>query len=187
MVGSYDELSLLQYDSVSKILNDESISDEDKDIRIVSILSGVGVDELLCMDAGDVRGMIKQAMFLAVPCVAEDVSEFDYGGYHFHVRNEINYGQYCDVIHASGSVELLHAILVPDGHDYNDGYDVDFSGIDFKTGWGILYFFVNGLRESVGAILKSSRPNMVKRIFSRRYRRMDSLIGSMVSLLSSGK
>lgn len=186
MVSGYSELTVSQYDRIVDILNGH-LSDVDKDLHIVSVLCGLDVHVLKALEVGVVNDMIGTAKFLSVPYHPIEVSEFDWGGYHFVIDHNISYGQYCDVLHAKGSGGLLHAILIPEGHSYNDGYDIDFGDMSYELGMGIILGFVNGLRVYAGASLKSLRPRLVERIFSKRYRQVDSLVRDMANWLSSGK
>lgn len=185
MISSYSELSLAAYDKVVGVLNDSSLDGVEKDLSILNILSGIDMDELRGMSVYDIEGMLEAAKFLSVPLDVEEVGEFDYDGYHFVLGyNDITYSQYVDVLHAKDSAGVLHAVCVPVGHKYNDGYDIDFGGMDLSLAKGVLDSFMHGLRGSVQLTLKSFRPSLLRRIFSKRFRQVDSLIQRTVSLLS---
>lgn len=185
MITSYSTLPISKYDEIVSIV-DSSLSDFDKDTRIVSILSGIPVPELNQLPAYEVFSLISRSKFLSEPPKFLNLQSFTFQGFTFTPSFNLTYAQYMDAQSARSTPLLLHAILVPEGHSYNDGYQVDFSSLDSLSSLSILNSFIVGSIDSIQGSLQSSRRSLrLKRILSSRYRALDNLLRDLATLLSS--
>lgn len=187
MKGSWKDLTIRDYDGIRFALNSNK-TDSEKDIDILSILSGKGVDVIRDMNPSDVSEMMDVAKFILTPADVEPVDEFQYGGYKFCTKGieDITYGQLTDIEHCGDSYSrLLGCILVPVGHKYQDGYQIDFGGIPFKIAKGVIDPFLDGLMGSTQRIIKSTlRKLRVRKLMRPSLTQVINLLKDTQSLLS---
>lgn len=130
MIDNYDALTLGTYMRVNAALEGPG-DDLEKQVQILSILSDRPEDELLLLPLADYANMAKQSAFLREHCKPTQIGE----GYTYQglvpTRDfrKINTAQYIDFQTFAkgfpGSLpQLLSVFLVPEGHAYNDGYDM---------------------------------------------------------------
>lgn len=187
MIDSYKTLPLYKYDKIRDII-DSRDNERLKDSFILSILSDKDPNEILRLPVDEVSVLLKQASFLSSPIPQVDIKTFEYSGFTFSTDISLTYSQYMDTQSAKNYTSLLHAILVPEGHSYNDGYQVDFSNLDTVTAISIITSFMNGWMASIKDSLTSSRKAIrIRRMFSKSYNQMYNFLGSIVTYLSSVK
>lgn len=188
MITSYDDLTISQRDKISEIINDTTKTGIEKDDAILLIL---GFD-MRKHNAINTTKAIEDAKFLAQPCNIKKIKTFKYGGYTFKVPKvtQITYAQYVDMCNSHDNVGMLHAICVPEGHSYNDGYDVDFSNLSYPIASAVIDPFVKSwLKQSLSSLHSLVSIMKVRMIFSKALRQkvssMLDMYGSISQKLSS--
>ena len=133
MIDTYDRLPLGRYMDIVQISRDESLDDLDRQIAIISVLSGMGTEDILALDLASFSELSLRTSFLNREAKEGSVA----GSYRLGklelVRVKdfrsltagqyIDFQQYCK--NGAEIVDLLSVILIPKGHRYNDGYDTD--------------------------------------------------------------
>lgn len=184
MITSYDDLTISQRDRISEIINDKTKTDVEKDDAILLVL---GFDSNKHNFSNTAKA-IEKAKFLLKPCPVTKLKTFKYGGYTFKMPRvtQITYAQYVDMCNSHDNVGMLRAICVPEGHSYNDGYDLDFSNLPYPIAASIIDPFVQSwLRRSLSSLHSLVSIMKVRTIFSKRYRRRVSSILSTFGSISS--
>lgn len=135
MIKSFDELTIKKY---RDLINLERIDDTEYGIEILSILSGMEPDELLDMPLEKFASLMAQTKF-----IYGNVEKADYkklgkvitvNGKDYRLMKsarDLTAGQYIDYkayIQRDDFLAMLPYILtvflIPEGHKYNNGYDV---------------------------------------------------------------
>ncbi len=134
IIDNYNRLTLGQYMEIQEISRNESLEDIDKQVQILSVLTGVAEDEILHLPITEYKDLVVKAGFLNPENINyhpiakkyivgkwELIPTMDY--------RKIETGQYIDFQTYAPDldrylVEFLSVILVPKGHRYNDGYDI---------------------------------------------------------------
>lgn len=134
IIDNYNRLTLGQYQEIQEISKDESLEDIDRQVQILSVLTGVAEEEILHLPITEYKELVVKAGFLNPENINyhpiakkyivgkwELIPTMDY--------RKIETGQYIDFQTYAPDldrylVEFLSVILVPKGHRYNDGYDI---------------------------------------------------------------
>lgn len=135
IINSYDKLPLGMYLEIYDLCEDTNMEEDDRQMEIISILSGKSVDDLLRMPIPEFKRLSAQTKFLEeefphgkgkIPKV------FHFDGMTLEVTTNITKmttAQYVDFqtfseMGRSKLVELLSCFFIPKGMEYNEGYDV---------------------------------------------------------------
>jgi hypothetical protein len=134
MIDSYEKLMLGQYLLIQEVMKEEGLDELDKQVRVLSILSGIADEEILHLPIAEYKEMALQSKFLERTDITLHQMAKRYLVGEWELIPVTDYrkleaGQYIDFTNFSGDmdknmVELLSTILVPKGHRYNDGYDL---------------------------------------------------------------
>ncbi|MCM1503390.1 MAG: hypothetical protein NC115_12120 [Bacteroidales bacterium] len=133
IIDTYERLPIGRYLEIARISADAKLDDVDRQVGIVSVLSGMETDDVLALDLATFADMSLRSTFLnreAKP--AKVASSYRLGSlelvrvkdFRFLTAGQyIDFQQYCR--NGGGLVDLLSVLLIPAGHKYNDGYDMD--------------------------------------------------------------
>lgn len=132
MATSWDDVTLEQFEKLNNIKADDVL----RQAEIVSILSGISVDDLMQMDADDYIALCNKTNFLKdAPrkCIPEPVLKVGDITYNVTLSaQQMNAGQFLDykTIVFNDAIDrklarLMLCFMVPVDHTYNDGYDVE--------------------------------------------------------------
>lgn len=134
IIDSYDKLPLGMYMDIIDVCDDKDLADDDKQMEIISILSGKSVDELMRMNIMDFRRYAAATAFLEQPCSPKKAvaREYKCGGMTFTVNTDVTKmttAQYVDFqqfseMGRSKLPEMLSCFFIPKGRHYNEDYDV---------------------------------------------------------------
>lgn len=137
IIDNYNRLTIGQHMEIRDITMNESLEDIDKQVQILSILTGVAEDELLHLPISEYKELVVKAEFLNPEniksiSVHQVAKKYIVGGFELvPVRDyrKLETGQYIDFQTYAPDldkylVEFLSVILVPKGHRYNEGYDI---------------------------------------------------------------
>lgn len=158
MKNSWKELTIGEYDKIQGILSGDDV-DGMKAVKLISILSGDSIESIMSLSTDEVLELSKGFEFLSVPPEVSERKRIEYGGYKFKVVTELCYGQLLDIESHPGmsNVDMAGVLLVPVGHMYRDGYDIDFAGISYLDWCGYVKSFVSTSRSCIKRILRSTR------------------------------
>lgn len=134
IIDSYDILPLGTYLDIVALCREE-MEEADRQVKIVSLLSGIDEDALLRMPIADFRALSVRTRFLeteAEPGKRPVTRTMQLGDMTVRVTTkvtDITTAQYIDFQtfskDAEHLVELLACFLIPEGCDYGEGYDMD--------------------------------------------------------------
>lgn len=178
MVDNYDDLMLGKYMEIQAISKQEGLEEIDRQVQILSILSGKYEEEILHMPIGEYKRMVEKASFLSAPELNyHPISKKYYLGEYelYPVRDfrKLEAGQYVDFQTYAPDlekylVEFLSVILVPKGHRYNEGYDLmDVQKairekMSVTDGISLAGFFLSWCRHSIISSLNFSKQEAMK-------------------------
>lgn len=131
MITNYNTLPLGAYLDIVAISDDDTREANDKNLAILSILTGQSEDDLLNLLIGEFSLLMQNAAFLSEPLPRKDKPEKSYhlGTFTLDVMADVakmKAGQYIDFQTFASNVDIagvISTLLVPHGHTYGDGYD----------------------------------------------------------------
>lgn len=132
MITNYNDLPLGAYLDIVAISDDDTREANDKNLAILSILTGQSEDDLLDLLIGEFSLLMQKAAFLSepLPRKGKPAKSYHLGPFTLDVMADVakmTAGQYIDFQTFAASnndiAGMLSTILVPHGHTYGDGYD----------------------------------------------------------------
>ena len=134
IIDNYNRLTLGQYIEIQEISKDESLEDIDRQVQILSVLTGMPSEEILHLPIHDYKELVVKSQFLNPENITYHPIAKKYILGKFELipcrdYRKLETGQYIDFQTYAPDldrylVEFLSVILVPKGHRYNDGYDI---------------------------------------------------------------
>lgn len=186
MIDSYERLPLGAYLDIMALVRDESMDEADRQVAIVSLLSGVPEADLLRMPIADFRALSVQARFLEEQIPERKLPPtrtMRLGDLTVTVTTKvtrITTAQYIDfqtfIGDPSRLAELLSCFLIPFGCEYGEGYDPAEVHEAIRThmmvtdAQALAAFFFSRLQRLTGSILIYSA--MTARRIREREKRM---------------
>lgn len=204
MIDNYNDLSVGKYLEILAIDKEEGIEDIDKQVRVVSVLSGMTEDEVLHMNIGEYTILARKADFLRIPR-AEELEpqvkpEYEVGGFVLRPVKDykkLETGQYIDfkayaADMESHFVELLSVILVPKGHRYGEGYEMEevqeaIRSMSVADALGVIAFFLKSYRElMLDSLNYSEREAQKMKDPTQRAETLERIAKARADLLKNG-
>ena len=175
MIDNWNDVSLKTHSELYKIAQNIYDTEEDKRFKTAALLNGITYDQLLNQPLTATTEMMASTAFLyEKPKPVKIKKEYSLNGRiycPFKDMSEMTTSQYID--YQSVIVEnfeehlldLMSIILVPKGHQYNDGYDFQEAKEDILTlsvteALGIADFFLKQYRRSLRRTLLYSKAEM---------------------------
>ena len=134
MIENYKDLMLGAYLDIQRINEDESREHIDRQVAILSVLTGRSERELLNLPIAEYTDLATRADFLTRPAekIPRPADRYHLGAFDLvPIRDlrKVTTAQYIDFQTFAPDadahlVELLSVSLVPEGMTYNDGYDL---------------------------------------------------------------
>lgn len=178
IIDNYNKLSLGLYQEIQEINKNESLEEIDKQVQILSILTGESEEEILHLLITEYKELVIKAGFL-------DPSNLNYhpvakkylvGGFELIPVTDFRKLETCQYIDFQTYapdldkylVEFLSVILVPKGKRYNEGYDIlevqkaIREEMSVADGVSIAGFFLTWCRKSIQDSLNYSRQEAMK-------------------------
>lgn len=172
--NSWDEISIKMYDDIVKTTRDESLSEFEKNVKILALLWDKSEDEIMNMNITDIEETNKYTSFLSdfkfdnkkrpkTLMIGDTECEINYD------LKEMCYAQFVDfqTYYQMGVDEhiqhILSTVIIPKGKRYGEGYNVDehidaiYNEMPITTSQSVLFFFVRRLVSSY----KSSRTSLI--------------------------
>ena len=149
--------------------------DEEKFLELIALVNGVGLDVVLEMPISRLEGHFKDIEFLQMePKIPLMKNSYVLNGTKYRVWwKELNTAQYIDFKQMADTYyknlpQFLTIFLIPEGHRYGDGYDLQKAAQDLSTmsivdARAVCGFFLTAYGISTRLFLRSS---------ARRLRRM---------------
>lgn len=173
IIDNYNKLSLGKYLEIQDISRNDNLEDIDKQVQILSILTGVAEEEILHLPIAEYKELVAKAGFLNSDDVTYHAVAKRYllGDFELVPVTDFRRLETCQYIDfqtyapelENHMVEFLSVILVPKGHRYNEGYDIidvqDAIRKDLSTSdaMSLAGFFLALCRRSIQDSLNSSR------------------------------
>lgn len=128
IIKDWNELPIGKYIEIYDLTDDE-----DRALRIAAILGGITYDEIMNAPLGVTKGLLKNAEFLAKkPKIKRAKGEYVLNGETFIFNRDLNgitTAQFIDFDRTPKDLyhvpEIAAIFLIPSGHSYNDGYDME--------------------------------------------------------------
>ncbi len=134
IIDNYNRLTLGQYQEIQEISRNESLEDIDKQVQIISILTGVAEEEILHLPIREYKELVVKSGFLNPENINYHpiAKKYILGKFELIPTRDfrkLETAQYIDFQTYAPDldnhlVEFLSVILVPKGHRYNEGYDI---------------------------------------------------------------
>jgi hypothetical protein len=86
---SWTSISIDQFPLIYDIIKDNDIEPIDKEIRLISIITGLPVATIEAIELGQLRDLIKKVRFIFKMEFPKAVEAFNYKGYKWHVNYDI--------------------------------------------------------------------------------------------------
>lgn len=181
--STWSEITLADYDRIMEIGYDTELSDAEKDVALISLLTEVPEDEIWELPLDEIKMLKIELLFLT--------DDFDYpktinfkkiriGEWECEVLQDlgkmtyaqfVDYQNYLNVLDETGmspknKAGILSVFFIPKGHKYNDGYDLlafqkaireNVSIKDYNSVW---FFFLHKSESS----LKSTATSLASRL-----------------------
>ena len=169
MIDNYNTLPLGLYLNIDAVLQDKGADDLDKQVRIIALLSGLSVDDVLALPLAEYSALSAKTDFLRHECPPVSAPSRVISGDFVLIPTKdftaITTAQYVDFqTFSKGGTqklpELLSVLLIPEGHKYNDGYDIAdvirvVRELSLPVALGLSAFFFGRLVQSIQASLTS--------------------------------
>lgn len=134
MIDNYNTLKIGQYIQIQRICKDESLDDIERQVKVLSILSGIPEDEILHLPINKYKELVVASRFLESEdknkhLVAKQYVLGDMVLCPVTDYRKIETCQYVDFQTFAADLEkymvqLLSVLLIPKGCRYNEGYDI---------------------------------------------------------------
>lgn len=173
IIDNYNKLTLGKYIEIQEISRNESLEDIDKQVQILSILTGEAEDEILHLPIGEYKELVARSAFLNPESINVHpiAKRYLVGGFELIPVKDFRKLETCQYIDFQTYapdldrylVEFLSVLLVPKGKRYNEGYDIlevqkaIREEMSVSDGISIAGFFLIWCRKSIQDSLNYSR------------------------------
>lgn len=135
IVNNYRDLTMGKYFDILEVSKDNNLDELEKQVQIISLLSGKTTDEILDLPIGEYRDAVRQMEFLEHPSPDDKIRvarNYFKGGMELIPTTDfrkITTAQYIDFqnltkLGEDKVVEVVSCFLVPKGCKYGKGYDI---------------------------------------------------------------
>jgi len=193
MIDNYNTLTLGLYLDIDAVLQSDA-EDIDKQVRIIALLDGTSPEAVLALPLKEYSAKAAATDFLRHECPPVSAPSRVISGDFVLIPTKdfttITTAQYVDfqTFSKGGTAklpELIAVLLVPEGHNYNDGYDVakvvrTVRELSLPVALGLSAFFFGQLVQSIQASLtslESAAKSLPKRRRAELERKAEDLQG----------
>lgn len=161
MKKSWRDVTIDEYFNLVDRLSDEGLTEYEREVILVSFVTGLGEDKVWDMTIGEFRANQLNTAFMKEFNVARDCNfkTIQLAGEKYDVCTDLHnftVAQYIDFQtfyaqrkdNADILASLLACFIIPRGHGYAEGYDVNdlkrkiINGLDILTAEELLFFFL---------------------------------------------
>lgn len=147
---------------------------EDRLLRLIALVNGITIDDVLNMPLSKLQAHYSDIDFLqAAPREMLVKGSYDLAGTTYRINmREMTTAQYIDFkqmvdTYSENLARFLTIFLIPAGHRYGDGYDIDKAAQDIGTmsildARAVAGFFLTWFGISTSLFLRSSRRRLAK-------------------------
>ena len=178
IIDSYNKLTLGKYMEIQEISRNESLEDIDKQVQILSILTGMAEEEILHLPIQDYKELVAKSSFLDPQNINYHpvAKKYLLGKFELIPCRDFRKIETCQYIDFQTYapdldkylVEFLSVILVPKGHRYNEGYDIlevqkaIREEMSVSDGVSLAGFFLTWCRKSIKDSLNYSKQEAMR-------------------------
>lgn len=178
IIDNYNKLTLGKYLEIQEVSRNESLEDIDKQVQILSILTGMAEEEILHLPIMDYKELVAKSAFLNPENISYHpiAKRYLVGGFELIPVKDFRKIETCQYIDFQTYapdldkylVEFLSVILVPKGHRYNEGYDIlqvqkaIREEMSVSDGVSIAGFFLTWCRRSIQDSLNYSKQEAMR-------------------------
>lgn len=175
MIDSYDKMNIGVFREIKEILEDNTLNEFAKKVRILTIITDYSEEDILNMPINKLSILVEKMGFLGVmPKQKVAPSSIILNGVKYDIQYDIKNitaAQYIDFQtfikdYDKYLVELASILIIPKGKKYNEGYDIVKVQNDIREYMSILdlysvcFFFL----MSYKGLMKSSLSYLIQRL-----------------------
>ena len=175
MKTSWNELTVADYIRLREISKLQMATEDEKNLMVAALIAEVPYQEILQLPLDKARELMDKTEFLLQqPVPGKTKRKYELNGRTYRLfkdPSEMSVAQYFDfaAIEKEGfdkmPAEMLAIFLVPEGHQYNDGYDKeqqieDMLDMPITEALGVCSFFTKRLSKSINLIMTALRLRM---------------------------
>lgn len=168
-------MTVADYIRLREISKLQMATEDEKNLMVAALIAEVPYQEILQLPLDKARELMDKTEFLLQqPVPGKTKRKYELNGRTyvlFKDPSEMSVAQYIDfaAIEKEGfdkmPAEMLAIFLVPDGHQYNDGYDKeqqieDMMDMSITEALGVCSFFTKRLSKSINLIMTALRIRM---------------------------
>lgn len=197
MIDNYESMKYATFLQLVKVC-EEATDDTDRTVSVLSILTGKTVDDLLGLEISEYQRLVQLAQFIEhTPTNVPVRQEYKLGKMVLVptlLVKHMTAGQYIDfqgfIKEEGHDFELLSCLMVPKGHKYLDGYEIEDVQATLKAhlltrdAIALKSFFVASLVASIPTIITSSEE--LRKKLTREQRRKMKRASRAIASLKSG-
>ena len=197
MIQDYESMKYATFLQLVKV-SEEATDDTDRTVSVLSILTGRTVDDLLGLEISEYQRLVQLAQFIErTPTNVPVRQEYKLGDMVLVptlLVKHMTAGQYIDfqgfIKEEGHDFELLSCFMVPKGHKYLDGYEIEDVQATLKAhlltrdAIALKSFFVASLVASIPTIITSS--GELREKLTREQRRKMKRASRAIASLKSG-
>ena len=178
IIDNYNRLTIGQYMQIQEISKDANLEDIDKQVQIISVLTGMDEEEILHLPITEYKELVVKSAFLNPENINYHpiAKRYILGKFELIPTRDFRKLETCQYIDFQTyaqdldryMVEFLSVILVPKAHRYNEGYDIlevqDAIRDDMSVSDGISLagFFLTWCKRSIADSLNYSKQEAMK-------------------------
>ena len=155
IINSWDKMNVGTFLKIREI-NELNISDQDKNLKVAALLADITYEDIVNMPLSETYDLVESTLFLLEkPKPIKARRKYEVNGKTYMLMKsaeEMTTAQYINFNNLSVDgfekhiPEMLALFLIPEGHQYNDGYDMDevvddMMSIGVMEAYGIADFF----------------------------------------------
>ena len=187
---SWNEMTVADYIRLREISKLQMATEDEKNLMVAALIAEKPYQEILQLPLDKARELMDKTEFLLQqPVPGKTKRKYELNGRTYRLfkdPSEMTVAQYIDFqqIHKEGfencPAEMLSIFLIPEGHQYNDGYDKDqqledMLEMNIVDALGVCNFFVKRCLKSIRQ-MKMFSVLMLKVVRLRAPKEMKSLI-----------
>lgn len=172
---SWNEMTVADYIRLREISKLQMATEDEKNLMVAALIAEKPYQEILQLPLDKARELMDKTEFLLQqPVPGKTKRKYELNGRTYRLfkdPSEMTVAQYIDfaAIEKEGfdkmPAEMLAIFLVPDGHQYNDGYDKeqqieDMLDMPITEALGVCSFFTKRLSKSINLIMTALRLRM---------------------------
>lgn len=169
---SWNEMTVADYIRLREISKLQMATEDEKNLMVAALIAETPYQEILQLPLDKARELMDKTEFLLQqPVPGKTKRKYELNGRTYRLfkdPGEMSVAQYIDfaAIEKEGfdkmPAEMLAIFLVPEGHQYNDGYDKeqqieDMLDMPITEALGVCSFFTKRLSKSINLILTALR------------------------------